>query len=98
MTPQSGREYTHCHWVLAASGALCALVTGTRTKTSQQLVHRHLGVLHLASGCLREYALSDFYLAGMVKDSELCVCWSRDCSAVLVADMEGSFRRVFRFC
>ena len=92
VTPQPGREYTQHPLTLSANGALCALVTGARRKDSQQLLD-HLGILHLASGCLREYSLSGRYMASTVK-----VRWSQDCSAVMVTDVTGSHRRVFRFC
>ena len=78
VSPERGRVYACRALALSANRALGALVTGTDTGRFQQHVGRHLAVLHLASGHLREYPLSDMHLAASLRDYDVCVCWSLD--------------------
>ena len=81
---------------LAADGSMCAALTGT--PVAHKLVRRHLAVVHLASGTLREYPLQDRQLGEVLEPDDLMVSWSRDCSAVLVSSRDGSHNEVLRFC
>ena len=69
---------------VSPDGQLCAAVTASPVSVYSRLCHRHLAVVHLTSGRLREYALKDADLAHRLESESLQVCWSPDSTAVLV--------------
>ena len=94
--PGSGRHFARGSIRLAAHGELCAIFTGT--VAAEQKSDRHLAVIHLASGCLREFAVQDDVLASTLLDYQVQLRWTQDCTAVLVSAKDGSHNELFKFC
>ena len=96
LSPEPGRLYARHPLALSADGALCAAVTTTPGPEHQK--GRHLAVVHLALGTLREYAVLNAHLSNSISDQQLCVRWAQDCSVLLVSARDGSPNEVFKFC
>ena len=98
VTPRDGRHFTKSALALSADGQLCAAVTGHIDPQQHWLASsRYLAVMHLASGSLRELALHHTRLASGPDDCELRLCWTQDCSALLVSAKDASCHELFRF-
>ena len=82
---------------LSADGELAAILTETLDPSSGQLLGQHLAVLHLATGCLREYPLLQPQLSDALPHIALRLHWTPDSAAVLVSSPDGSCCELFSF-
>ena len=95
-TVTAGRRLFAPHMLqVSGDGELCAGITGS--PNWGKLTNRYLAVVHLASGRLREYALTDMHLADRLDTQHLRVRWSPGAVALRVLSEDGVHNEVFRF-